>query len=282
MTDLFFSEPPSLEDEFTPDGYVSLNRAVVYTFVVQMEHSFQVYEGEGGFQVQRLPPLEALARSRHPRIWVNIKNHEGEMQPLALWPPLAEAIRESNGLLFFEEMYCTTDWVRRMLSSGIFPSWAIDADGQIIPVPTHYWNTEKAKGPLESGLPALWSDYPRLSWLSRGGRVIVRTDDVMTWLTAWKGEAVVPLLTWLTREETPVPQKTPGDECFSWLDKEMKGSPNHQPEPKEHYREEAKRRFKVSVRGFDRAWDLAKLGNPDASAWGRAGRKSLHKSKQRA
>jgi hypothetical protein len=65
--------------------------------------------------------------------------------------------------------------------------------------------------------------------------------------------------------------------CQHWLECEMRQSPDIRPMSKDDYKAEVAKRFRVSARGFDRAWSAA-IVVTQALAWSRAGapKKSPH------
>ncbi|MER8654414.1 hypothetical protein [Mesorhizobium sp. M0847] len=61
--------------------------------------------------------------------------------------------------------------------------------------------------------------------------------------------------------------------CQKWLQEQMALTPANNPRPKSLWEKEASELFKVSGRGFDRAWANAIVAT-GAEAWGKAGAKS--------
>ena len=73
---------------------------------------------------------------------------------------------------------------------------------------------------------------------------------------------------WLAAERRPKPARN-SDDCLSWLEQEMRASPDQKPKPKREWLSDAKAKFDISRRQFERIWDSA-MQNTGAS-WNRPG-----------
>jgi hypothetical protein len=76
---------------------------------------------------------------------------------------------------------------------------------------------------------------------------------------------------WLAAEKQRQPAAAVND-CLSWLEREMRASPSRSLKPKSDWFRQAKEKFSVSGRAFDRAWASSILST--GSQWGSRGRKS--------
>jgi hypothetical protein len=151
--------------------------------------------------------------------------------------------------------------LRRALSSGRLRSFYTGAQGHIHPLKPHFWNSNGGDAIFAEGNPN--SGY---TWLPEWGEdgppsaILVLEDEFCAceWLAA----------------DGSVQARGPVQACVAWLSDLMKQSPTTTPPPKEQLRSEAMVKFKgLKWRAFNRAWDMAKAKNPEATAWGKGGRK---------
>jgi hypothetical protein len=92
-----------------------------------------------------------------------------------------------------------------------------------------------------------------------GGRVLIEKASLDRWLASEKPR-----------------QPAAGSDCRSWLEREMRANPDQTTKPKLEWSLDAKRKYGISRREFDRVWQSAIQRT--GARWNLAGRKSARKS----
>jgi hypothetical protein len=256
---------------FTPEGYVSLDAALVVVFAVAM-HDASAWESPDtssgwGFRMVERPPSHALRRMAHalyPGIAVTATGSDGNPKRIFLRPPLRDIWPEHREYFCTEEIAETAYIVRRALSAGQLQSFVIGVDGDMMPLPARFWNTE--------GAEALFTAEATIAFETERGScgpdgVFLLVDKLDAWLAILFDSYDPPGRPGASGKTDPV------QACVAWLSDMMKRSPTSSP-PKQQLWDEAKAQFKeLSWRAFLTAWRAARANHPTATGWGHAGRK---------
>jgi hypothetical protein len=128
-------------------------------------------------------------------------------------------------------------------AANVFRVTASDWRGPI------HWRESIIGGVVRASLEAAISRHS-------GQHLLVNADSFKNWL-----------------KDRPRRRPRAPKECRLWLVAEMRQSPGQSPRLKPWYLDEAKKRYGISEREFDRAWDRAK--QESGAAWGRAGRRPI-------
>jgi hypothetical protein len=253
------------EERYTPEGFVSLDFAMVYIFALQMQSAAQYVEDHSwSFKVEvTWERFREAANAAYKRIQVTASQEEVTAQ-LRLRPPLANLRYEDVDKSVREFWWCgeapmnvTVLSVRRALSSARLPSFIVDMDGKIVAVPAHFWNSDDndVSGVLEEGRLALFEEH--------GGPVILPADDLLNWL---KATGQLP---------SEAQALAPTERCRAYLIQEMRRSPETPPTlTVRAMRAQSLKMFPgLSVRGFDFAYKSAKAEVPESN-WSRTGPRS--------
>lgn len=86
--------------------------------------------------------------------------------------------------------------------------------------------------------------------------------------------------TWIVTDVKNWTEASTDELCRKWLIQEMLGSPNNKKKSKNAWFEQAKKKYRLSRREFDRAWSHAR--NQTQSNWGRPGAPNNHRASHRA
>jgi hypothetical protein len=270
----------SPDTPFTPEGYVSLDAALVVVFAVAMQDASNAASEDRDdwrFQMawQRHAPWR-VSRMLYPGIPV-IASRAGETKRLCLRPPLRDLLPEHRE---YREYFCSDEvaevahMVRRALSSGGLRSFLIGDKGDMLPLPARFWNTDVAE--------ALFTGEAAASYEAENGScgpegVFLLVDELDAWLAILFDSYDAPGPPEASGKTDPV------QACVAWLSDEMKRSPSLQPRPKRQLRDEAMAKFEgLAWRAFETAWSIAKANNPTATGWGQAGRKAKFAAKSAA
>jgi hypothetical protein len=128
-------------------------------------------------------------------------------------------------------------------AANVFRVTAADWRGPI------HWRESIIGGVVRASLDAAISRHS-------GQRLLVSVDAFKNWL-----------------KDRPRRRLRAPKDCRLWLVAEMRESPGQSPRPKPWYLDEAQKRFGISEREFERAWDHAK--QESGAEWGRAGRRPI-------
>jgi hypothetical protein len=132
------------------------------------------------------------------------------------------------------------------------------------------WKLHEAlgKGALAAFVRSASGDMFRITADDWHGPVIVRNTfiggvihaSVEAAISRHSGQRVLIDLAAFDKWMKARPRKSiaANNECLTWLEAEMRASPTASPHPKAHYLGEAKTRFGVSERQYDRLWAQAK------------------------
>jgi hypothetical protein len=239
---------------YTPEGFVSLNFAMVYIFALKLQRTGAMDDNGGSwsFKVQG----NYLAEDSSQFVRVTASQHETTRE-LWLWPPVRNIIYDEycDLRLYWETVLS----VRRALSSGQLPSSIVDTDGKIVVVPAYFWNSDanNVSDVLQCGRLASFKEH--------AGPVILLADDLFNWLKA-TGE--------LPSEGAELPGKVlaPAERVRAYLVQEMRRSPEAPPtQTVRAMRAHCLKTFPgLSVRGFEFAYKSAKAEVPESN-WSQRG-----------
>ena len=136
------------KERFTPEGFVSLNFAMVYIFALQLQRTAAMDDNNGSWSFKVQETYTVYLAEFCPQFVSVTASQDGTTRELLLWPPLRNIVYDEYGnlRLFWwsgaQPANETVLSVRRGLSSGRLPSSIVDTDGKIVAVPANFWNSD--------------------------------------------------------------------------------------------------------------------------------------------